>query len=119
MSKRVAVLLVRNLSEALRQRRIEVAESEPYWLRPEQYNERDGGVELLPAMADDLMAYARRNDLRPMGVVILNESGDYFDYINDGPISPIDREFAIKLFQVHAHFWFCYVPWLADKQTEA
>jgi hypothetical protein len=119
MSKRVAILLVGNLCEALQQRSIETADSEPYWLRPEQYSERDGGVELLPAMADDLIDYAKRNDLHPLGIVIMNERGDYFDYINDDPIPLTDREFAKRLFQVHAHFWFCYVPWLANKQPEA
>ena len=49
--KQVAVLLVRHLFEALRQRRIEVSDSEPHWLTPWQYRERGGGIELVPGNA--------------------------------------------------------------------
>ena len=37
MPKRVASLAVGKLSKALRERRIEVADSEPYWLRSDNY----------------------------------------------------------------------------------
>jgi hypothetical protein len=114
--KRVAVLLIRNLSEALRQRSIEAAGSEPYWLRPGQYQEHDGGVAVIPAMASDLIAYATSNHLRLLGLVIVNEDGDYHEYFNQEPLSPADREFALRLFQAHAHFWFCEVPAMTDDQ---
>jgi hypothetical protein len=121
MSKRVAILLVRHLSKALRRRRIEAVDSEPFWLTPEQYEERDGGIQLLPEMAGDMIAYSQRNHLRPLGVVVVNEDGEYFDFFNDEAIiSPIDREFAEKLFRAHAHFWFCEIPWLiANKRPDA
>lgn len=52
MEKRVGILLMRHLLEAVRERRIDVADSEPYWLSPEQYRERDdGGMEFLPSEA--------------------------------------------------------------------
>lgn len=35
MGKRVGILLMRHLQEAVRQRRVDVADSEPYWLAPE------------------------------------------------------------------------------------
>lgn len=69
----MALLLVAHLADALKQRNIDVADSEPYWLEPEQYHERDGGVEFLPGMAGDLMAYIGTNNLRPLGVVIVEE----------------------------------------------
>jgi hypothetical protein len=120
MSERVAVLLVRDLPKAMLQRSIAAADTEPYWLSPEQYKERDGGVEFLPAMAGDMLAYAKRNHLRPLGIVVVKESGEYSDFFNDELIiSPIDRDFLKELFQIHAHFWFCYVPWLAANQKEA
>jgi hypothetical protein len=124
MPKRVAALLIGNLSEALRRQCIEAADSEPYWLHPDQYNERDGGVELLPARAREMMAYCKGKNMCPLGIVILTENGDYADYINsdnlDGdPVSLVDREFATKLVQAHAHFWFCVVPWLNSRTPSA
>lgn len=111
MSKRVAVLLIRHLSKTLLRRRIQDVDSEPYWLGPDQYFERDGGVQLLPDKAADMIGYAESNHLRPLGVVIVNEDGQYFDYFNEDAFVPsCDREFARKLFQAHAHFWFCEVP---------
>jgi hypothetical protein len=41
MSKRVAVLMVRNLTEAVLRRRIQTADSEPYWLGSQQCEEGD------------------------------------------------------------------------------
>ena len=117
--KRVAVLLVKNLTEALRLRQVEAADSEPYWLGPGQFRERGAGVELLPAMAGDLMAYARQNELHPLGIVVLHENGGYSDYINEDAIEPLDRQFATKLFQAHAHFWFCVMPWLTEQRSDA
>ena len=66
MPKRVAGLLVGKLPEALGERRIEVADSEPYWPRSDQYNEHDGGAEPLPSMAPELMAYCKEKRLRPL-----------------------------------------------------
>jgi hypothetical protein len=118
---KVAVLLVRSITRALLRRRIDAVDSEPYWLGSEQYEERDGGVQLIPARAGDMIDYAKRNQLHPLGIVVVNEAGEYSEYFNPGLIliSPIDREFAEKLFQFHTHYWFCYIPWLASKQPES
>lgn len=75
--KRVAILLFGNLSEALRQRSTRAATSKPYWVEPGQFHEFDGGVELIPAMAGDVLTYANRNDLRPLGFVIVKGRGEY------------------------------------------
>ena len=116
--RKVAVLLVRHLCKAMLRRSIGAAETEPYWLTSEQYQQRDGGIELLPAMAGDMVAYAARNHLRPLGVVVVNDDGQYFDYFNeDLIISPIDREFVRRLFESHAHFWFCEIPWLRSRNS--
>ena len=120
MSRRVAVLLIRELSKALLRRRIQDVDSEPYWLSPEQCIERDCGVQLLPDKAGDLVEYSQRNHLRPLGVGVVAENGEYFDYFNEEAIlSPRDRKFAKQLFQAHAHFWFCEIPWLASQQPES
>ena len=68
MATRVAVLLVRNLSEALHERRIETADSELHWLLPAQCEERHGGIQLFPSRAPELMQYARENNFRPLGL---------------------------------------------------
>jgi hypothetical protein len=117
--KQVAVLLVRHLFEALRQRRIEVADSEPHWLTPWQYRERGGGIELLPGNAGSLMGYAREQSFLPLGVVTVDEDGEYWEYFNDDPFSAQDREFALKLFLAHTHFWFCVVPGLASRHADS
>jgi hypothetical protein len=120
MSKRVAVLLIRELSKALLRRRIQDVDSEPFWLDPDQYIECDGGVQLVPTKAEDLITYAKSNHLRALGVVVVAENGEYFDYFNEEAIlSPRDRKFAKQLFQAHAHFWFCEIPWLASQQPES
>jgi hypothetical protein len=67
-----------------------------------------------------MIAYAKHNKLRPLGIVVVHKNGQYFEFFNDDAIlSPLDREFARKLFQAHAHFWFCEFPWLMRGQTEA
>jgi hypothetical protein len=53
MAKRVAVLLVRNLSDALHGRRIEIADTELHWLIPGQYQEGDWGVRFFPSRASE------------------------------------------------------------------
>jgi hypothetical protein len=116
---RAAVLLVRHLFEALGQRRIEIADSEPHWLAPSQYCRRGGGVELLPANATDLMTYASERSFLPLGIVIVNEGGDYWEYFNDDPSAAQDREFALRLFLTHAHFWFGVMPSLKSKSADA
>jgi hypothetical protein len=119
MSKQVAILLIRDLSKALLRRRIQDVESEPYWLSPGQYFEHDGGVQLLPDKAGDLVEYSKRNHLRPLGVIVVAENGWYFDYFNDDAvITSSDRKFAKKMFRAHAHFWFCEVPCLIRGQKE-
>ena len=120
MSKQVAILLIRCLSIVLLRRRIQDVDSEPYWLSSDQYIERDGGVVLLPDKTGDMIAYAKHNKLRPLGIVVVHENGQYFEFFNDDAIlSPLDREFARNLFQAHAHFWFCEFPWLMRGQTDA
>ena len=119
MSKQVAILLIRDLSKALLRRRIQDIESEPYLLSPGQYFEHDGGVQLLPDKAGDMIDYAKCNHLRPIGVIVVNDDGRYLDFFNeDAFIAPSDRKFAKKMFRAHAHFWFCEVPWLIRGQKE-
>jgi len=119
MAKRVAVLLVRNLSEALHQRRIEIADSELHWLFPEQCEEADGGIQLFPSRAPNLMQYARRNNFRPLGIVILAENGDFSDFMNDDAIPVGDLDFAKHLFHLHALFWcFCF-PSTPDQDAQS
>ena len=110
--KCVAILLVKNLPEALRQRDIRAAQSDPYWLKPNQFCERDGGIEVIPAVVDDLIAYAGCHNLFALGSIIVGKDTDYCEYLNEGPIAQADRAFALELFQSHAHFWFCDLPWL-------
>lgn len=111
MAKQVGVLLMRHLHEAVRQHRIEVADSEPRWLSAEQYRECvDGGIELLPWNAPELMTYARCQDFRPIGMIVINDEGDYSDYVDENSLPENDRDFALRVFHAHAHFWFLYVP---------
>jgi len=124
MAKRVAVLLIGNLSEALRKRSIETADSEPYWLRPDQYHEHDDGVEFLPASAPEMLAYCKIKNMYPLGLVALAENGDYADYIDSDYISKNailsrDQKFVTRLFQLHAHFWFCVIPWFESQASTA
>ncbi|MGD0972786.1 MAG: hypothetical protein ABR866_01775 [Candidatus Korobacteraceae bacterium] len=116
--KRVAILLVKNLAEALQQRCIRTAENEPYWLTPNQYREHDGGVDFIPEKAGDLVAYADSKNLYPLGLVIVREDSRLCEYLNDGPIPLADREFALQLFRFHAHLWFCVIPSLTDSEAE-
>jgi len=56
--------------------------------------------------------------------VIVAEDGQYADYsdsdyVSDSHVSLPDQSSATKLFQAHAHFWFCVVPWLAEQGTNA
>lgn len=53
--KGIAILLVKNLAAALETRSVEAADSNQYWLRPDQFRERDGGVEF----ARETYAYGR------------------------------------------------------------
>ena len=119
MAKRVAVLLVRNLSEALHERRIDIADSELHWLIPEQCEEGDGGVLLFPSRAPELMQYARQNNFRPLGIVMLAENGDFSDFMNDDGIPAEDLDFAKHLFHVHALFWCFIFPSTPDQVSES
>lgn len=124
MAKRVAVLLIGNLSEALRKRSIKAANSEPYWLRPDQYHEHGDGVEFIPESAPGMVAYCKKMNMYPLGLVALAENGDYADYIDSDYISrneilSRDQKFVTSLFQMHAHFWFCVVPWLQSQVSSA
>lgn len=119
MSKQVAILLIRDLSKALLRRRIQDVQSEPYFLAAQEYVECDGGVQLSPEGADGMIEYSHRNHLRPLGVVVVGEDGHFIGYFNhDAILSPLDREFAKKLFHAHVHFWFCEIPWLIRGQKE-
>jgi hypothetical protein len=119
MAKHVAVLLVRNLSEALHERRIEIADSELHWLIPEQCEEGEGGIQLFPSRAPELMQYARQNNFRPLGIIILAENGDFSDFMNEDAIATEDLDFAKHLFHVHALFWcFCF-PSTPDQEAQS
>jgi len=119
MAKRVGVLLVRHLSEALHGRRIEIADSELHWLIPGQCEEGDWGVRFFPSRAPELIQYARQNNFRPLGIVILAENGDFSDFMNDDAISAEDLDFAKHLFHVHALFWcFCF-PSAPDQEVQS
>lgn len=111
MAKQVGVLLMRHLHEAVRQHRIDVADSEPRWLSAEQYRQcDDGGIELLPWNAQELMTYAREQSFRPVGMIVINNDGDYRDYVDENALPESDRDFALRVFHAHAHFWFLHVP---------
>jgi hypothetical protein len=118
MEKRVGVLLMRHLTEAVQQRKIDVADSEPHWLSSDQYRERDdGGVELLPSNAPELMTYAREKSFRPLGMVLVNDQGACRTFIDENSILECDREFALRVFHTHAYFWFVHVPSLEKQQA--
>jgi hypothetical protein len=109
---------MRDLLEAVRRRRIDVADSEPHWLTSEQYHEReDGTIELLPSNAPELMTYAREKSFRPVGMVLLNNQGDCRTFIDENAILECDREFALHVFHVHAYFWFVHVPSLEKERV--
>ena len=109
MGKRVGILLMRHLLEAVRQRRVEVADSEPYWLAPEQYREHgDGGMEFLPSEAREFMAYVREQSFCPVGIVVLDEEGGCRTFVDERVIPEGDREVALRVFHTHAYFWFVH-----------
>ena len=109
MGKRVGILLMRHLLEAVRQQRIDVADSEPYWLTPEQYRERDdGGIEFLPSEARGFMAYVREQGFQPVGIVVLDDEGCCRTFVDECVIPEGDRELALRVFHTHAYFWFMY-----------
>jgi hypothetical protein len=118
MRDRVAVLLVRNLSQALQERRIETADSELFWLSPEQYMKENRGIQFFPSHAIDLMRYARENSFRPLGIAMLAENGDFTDFMNEDAIAPEDLEFAKHLFHVHTVFWCFVFPSVAGQDAE-
>lgn len=112
MDKRVGILLMRHLLEAVRRRCIDFADSEPYWLTSEQYRELpDGRIELFPSAAPELMRYAREQSFQPVGLVVVDEQrGGCRPFIDDNAIVGCDREFALLVFHTHAYFWFVQLP---------
>ena len=118
MGKRVGVLLMRHLLEAVRQRKTDVADSEPHWLTTEQYRERDdGGIELLPSEAPELMTYTRQQSFRPVGMVVVDAQGGSRTFIDENAILGCDREVALQIFHTHAYFWFVHVPSLEKEEA--
>jgi hypothetical protein len=119
MAKHVGILLMRHFHEAVRQHRIEVADSEPHWLTSNQYREReDGGIELLPWNAHELMTHAREQSFRPVGMIVINDEGDYWDYVDENTLPEDDRDFALRVFHTHAHFWLLYLPRLTTTASK-
>ena len=108
--KGIAILMVKNLAAALEARSVEVAESDLHWLRPDQFKERDGGVEFARETFGEVIAHAEKNGLFPLGFVIVYEDGKRQGFFNDGPLLPSDREFGKKLFRAHQSFWFDIIP---------
>ncbi|SRR5258706_14546832 len=118
MGKRVGTLMMRHLLEAVRQRRVDVADSEAHWLTSEQYHEReDGGIELIPARAHELMTYAQDQSFQPVGMVVLEDEGRCRTFVDERVIPEGDRELALRVFHTHAYFWFVHVPLLEKKQA--
>ncbi len=110
MGKRVAVLLMRNLADALQQNDLTAVTSELYWLGPEQYRELDEGVQLLPNNSEQLIAYAQANALHPLGIVIVGEDGDWGHVLIEEAVAPEHRETARRLLHWHLHLWLCVAP---------
>ena len=109
---------MRHLLEAVRQRKIDVADSEPQWLTGEQYRERDDGImELLPSETPELMTHAREQSFRPVGMVVVSDQGDCRTFIEENAILECDREFALHVFHTHAYFWFVHVPSLEKERV--
>lgn len=121
MGKRVGILLMRHFLEAVRQRRIDVADSEPHWLTSDQYRElEDGRIELFPSSAPELMAHARLQSFRPVGLVVLDDDqGRCRPFIDERVIVGCDREFALLVFHAHAYFWFIHDPSAAEHHGNA
>ena len=118
MEKKVAVLLMRHLLEAVRQGRVEVADSEPYWLTSQQYRERqDGTIELLPSETPELITHAREQSFRPVGIVVLDDQGGCRTFVDENSLPREDRELALRIFHTHAYFWFVHVPLLEKEQA--
>lgn len=115
----IAILMVKNLAVALTERNIEAAESDLYWLRPDQFRERDGGVEFARETFGEIIDFAEKNGLFPLGFVITYEDGKRRGFLNDGPLLPSDREFGKKLFRAHQSFWFDVIPALTEMGPNA
>ncbi|HKV79959.1 MAG TPA: hypothetical protein VJP02_17555 [Candidatus Sulfotelmatobacter sp.] len=113
MAKRVGTLLMRNLAEAIRQRRIDLGDSEPRWLESEKCRElEDGRIEFSPSKAPELMAYAEAQGFRPVGLVVMDDQGGCRPLIDEEAILGCDRDFALRVFHLHAQFWFLICPGL-------
>jgi hypothetical protein len=110
MRKRVGVVLMTNLADALRHDELVTANSELYWFGEDQYVEHAGGVRLLPGNSGRLTANAKTNDLHPLGVVIVDENGDWYDFLIEKAIALRYREVARRLLRKHLQFWLCFIP---------
>jgi len=106
----IAILMVKNLAVALTERNIEAAESDLYWLGPDQYRERDGGVKFARETFGEVIDFAEENGLFPLGFVIIYEDGKRRGFVNDAAFLPNHRAFAEKMFRVHQRFWFDVIP---------
>ena len=117
--KGIAIILVRNFAAALEKRRVEAAESDLHWLGPDQYRERDGGVEFARETFGEVIAYAEQNGLFPLGFVIVYQDGKRHGFFNEAAFLPDHRAFAEKMFRVHQRFWFDVIPLLAETVSKA
>ena len=97
--KGIAIIPVGNFAAALEKRSVEAAESDLHWLRPDQYRERDGGVEFARETFGEV-AYAEQNGLFPSGFVIVYQDGKRRGFFNDAAFLPDHRAFAEKMFRV-------------------
>ena len=108
--KGIAIILVGNFAAALEAGSVEAAESDLHWLRPDQYRERDGGVEFARETFGEVISYAEQNGLFPLGFVIVYQDGKRRGFFNDAAFFPDHRAFAEKMFRVHQRFWFDVIP---------
>jgi hypothetical protein len=109
----VAVLMFANLELALATRKIDDADSYPYWLQEHQYQqlEHGKGYIFLPSTAPVLMRLANEKGIRPLGLVAINEKDDdYACFVSNEGIKEKDRAFALDVFSGHAYVWFCLLP---------
>jgi len=120
MGKRVGILLMRHLLEAVRQRKVEIADSEPHWLTSEQYRELDDGrIEFRPTSAPDLTTYAREQSFRPVGMVVLDDQDGCRTFVDECALPKDDHEFALRIFHTHAYFWFIHVTSLGENRERS
>jgi hypothetical protein len=115
MKKRVGVMLMTNLADALRHDELPTANSELYWFGEDQYFERAGGVRVVPGNGGRVVAYARANNLHPIGVVLVDEDGTWHDLLIDKGIATTYRGTARHLLRTHLQFWLGLTPLTSRK----